>query len=116
MEMFGSVFNRTLEYAEGKTPEVGMGATECGWSDRHAYEVIEVIDDRHIIVRRLDAKRTDNNGVSDSQDYEFTSNPNNHTCKLFLTKQGRWRERIGRRLGCNGWLVGKAMEYYDYSF
>lgn len=116
MELYGSLHNRLLENADSPVPKVGMGATECGYSDRHAYEVIEVKDERHIVVRRLDSKRIDKNGMSECQEYEYTSNPRNHTCNLFLTKQGKWRERIGRRLGCNGWLVGKAMEYYDYSF
>ena len=55
--MYGNVINRVME--KSKTPEivVGMGATECLWSDRHAYEVIAVQDEKHITVRRLNTDR-----------------------------------------------------------
>ena len=112
---YGSITNRIEEKVNTK-PEVGMGVTEYCWSDTHAYEIIAVKDERHITVRRLDHKRIDNNGMSDSQQYEYFSNEANHTCELFFTKQGVWRERIGRHLGCNTWGVGRAREYYDYSF
>lgn len=112
---YGSLENRIAERHSNK-PEIGMGATEYCWSDRHAYEVVAIKDDRHITVRRLDYKRVDENGMSDSQDYEFYSNENNRTCELFLTKQGTWKERIGRSLGCNIFGIGVAREYYDYSF
>lgn len=117
-ELYGSLHNRMLENSNGQpVPQVGMGATECMYSDRHAYEIIEVKDERHIVVRQYDTKRIDNNGMSESQEYEYISNPNNPTRNLFLTKQGRWRERVGQRgLGRNGWVIGRATEYYDYSF
>lgn len=98
------------------TPVVGMGVTRCCWSDRHPYEIIEVKDDRHIVVREMHAKRIDTNGMSDCQDYEYTSNENGRVQELFLTKQGRWRDRQGRKLGCDGWALGYAQKYYDYSF
>lgn len=112
---YGSLQNRLLEKVN-KEPQVGMGVTEYCWSDRHAYEVIAVKDARHITVRRLDYKRIDNNGMSEDQEYEFKSNEKNHTCELFLTKKGVWRERIGRSLGCDTFGIGRADEYYDYSF
>lgn len=114
---YGSVQNRIMESSAMPKPEVGMGATECGYTDRHPYEIIEVADDRHIIVRALDYKRTDDNGMSDCQDYEYSSNPENHTAKLFLTKKGEWRERYpSGKLGCNRFFIGRAEKYYDYSF
>ena len=93
-----------------------MGVTEMCWSDRNPYEVVEVIDDRHIKVRALDWKRVDNNGMGESQDYEYFSNEDNAVITLFLTTQNRWRERIGRSLGCNSFHVGFAERYYDFSF
>ena len=117
MAWYGSFQNRLAENCKQPKPEVGMGVTEYCWSDRHAYEITEVIDDRHIIIRRLDYKRIDNNGMSECQDYEYTSNPDNHSIKLFLTKQGQWKERIGSHsLGCNTFGIGRAEEYYDFSF
>jgi hypothetical protein len=113
---YGSVQNRIMERSNMPAPEVGMGVTRCMWSDREPYEVIEVQDERHIKVRKMHAKRIDKNGMSDCQDYIYTSNENGSVVDLFLTKQGRWRDRHGRKLGCDGWLIGKAEKYYDYSF
>lgn len=114
---YGSLNNRISERAKNPVPVVGMGATEYCWSDRHAYEIIEVKDARHITVRAYDCRRTDNNGMSECQDYEYVSNPDGEICHLFLTQKGVWRERYGnRKLGCNRWGIGHAEEYYDYSF
>lgn len=113
---YGSLNNRVAEMCKQPKPEVGMGVTEMCWSDRHPYEIVNVIDDRHIEIRKLDTKRIDSNGMSECQDYEYSSNEDNPTVKLFLTKQNKWRERIGRRLGCNTFVIGYAEKYYDYSF
>lgn len=113
---YGSLQNRLMERGQMPKPEVGMGATELCWSDRHPYEVVEVIDDRHIVVRPLKWRRIDDNGFSESQEYEYESNPEARTCKLFLTKQGEWRERIGRSLGSSRFAIGFAERYYDFSF
>lgn len=51
---YGSLNNRIME--RGKDAEeitVGMGVTEFFWSDRHAYEVTKVIDQKHIYIREL---------------------------------------------------------------
>ena len=113
---YGSLQNRMMERGKMPEPQVGMGATECFYSDRKPYEIIEVKDARHITVRALDYKRIDDYGMSDCQDYEYISNPENPTAELFLTKQGEWRQRYGRRLGCNRFIIGYAERYYDFSF
>ena len=114
---YGSIDNRILENSKMVEPKVGMGVTECCYTDRHPYEIVEVKDERHIVVRALDWKRTDHNGLSECQEYEYTSNPNNHTANLFLTKKGQWRERYANRsLGCNGFYIGFAERYYDPCF
>jgi hypothetical protein len=111
----GSLQNRIAERINIK-PEIGMGVTEYWWSDREPYEIIAIKDDRHITVRRLDYKRIDNNGISEMQEYEYYSNDKNDTHELFLTKQGVWRERIGRSLGPNKFGIGRAERYYDPTF
>lgn len=114
---YGSIDNRLLENAKMPDPVVGMGATEICYSDRHPYEVIAVKDARHITVRELDWKRIDHNGMSESQEYKYSSNPENRTANLFLTKQGKWRERqADGRLGCNAFYIGFAERYYDFCF
>lgn len=116
MRLEGSFQNRLMELGRNPEPVVGMGVTETLWSDRHPWEIIEVIDSRHIVIRELDAKRKDHNGLSECQEYEYSSNPENRTAKLFKTKKGQWRERIGRRLGCTKFIIGRAEKYWDPTF
>ena len=114
---YGNLNNRIDERRRSASPEVGMGATEYLWSDRHAYEVIAVKDDRHVTVRRYKCKRVDNNGMSEIQKWAFESDPNGRTAELFLTKKGFWVERKGRSYrNSNKWGMGVADEYYDFSF
>ncbi len=75
MKLYGSLDNR---FEEGKTYgeiKVGTGVTEMCYSDRHAYEVVEVIDEKHLLIRRCKATRIDNNGMSDSQSYRYEVEP-----------------------------------------
>ena len=85
MKFYGSLQNR-LEEGKQFVDEikVGTGITEYSWSDRHPYEVIEVIDQKHIIIRALDYRRIDDNGMSDAQSYEYISNENNIKYELVL--------------------------------
>ena len=114
---YGSLQNRIIERSAMPKPEVGMGVTEICYSDRNPYEIVEVIDDRHIMVRRLDYKRIDSGGFSEDQEYEYFSNEEYPLQKLFLTKQGQWRMRIGRNgLGSWRYSIGHAEKYWDPHF
>ena len=92
MKLYGSLQNR-LE--EGKNfigeIKVGTGVTEYGYSDRHPYEVVEVKDQKHIIIRAMDYIRVDNNGLSDAQSYKYISNENNLTYELVLRNNAWYR-------------------------
>lgn len=129
-KFYGSVINRLQENSTGVTPVVGMGVTELCYTDRHPYEVIEVKDAKHIVVREMAYKRTDNCGMSEHQEYEYTSKPEGEIYHLVL-RNGRWRNyewensydnecsrsrKLTRKLGSNGWYVGQAERYYDFSF
>ncbi len=95
------------------TPEVGMGATRLGYSDRHAHTIIEVSKSgKRITVQRDHAVRTDSNGMSDMQTWECTPNPTGATQVLSLRKNGRWAE-VG---GTTFYSIGTRREYYDYGF
>lgn len=53
-------------------PKVGEGATILMYSDRHAYEVLEVSKDyKRVVIQRYAPERADNNGMSESQDYAY---------------------------------------------
>ena len=118
MQWYGSLQNRIEERLVGARPEIGMGVTEMLWSDRVPYEIIAVKDDRHITVRAMSYKRIDDNGFSEVQEYEYTSNPDGYVCDLFKTKRGRWVRRVGTRGVDNssGWFIGRAERYDDFSF
>lgn len=111
---YGSLENRLMERSKQPEPVVGMGVTQCLWSDRHAFEIIEVKDSRHITIRRMAHKCKDYY----AGDWEVWSDPTQQDIRqLFKTKKGQWRERIGKNgLGDTRFSVGKADEYEDPSF
>jgi len=78
-------------------PVVGQPATLCLYSDRNPYEVISIGNGgKSCILRRLSAKRVDNNGMSECQSYEYTSNENAPTIELVWRKNGDggvWKKR-----------------------
>lgn len=79
----GSIINRIHE---GKTfvdeIEVGTPVTEYFWGDRYVHEVTKVIDQKHVFIREMKAIRTDDNGMSDCQEYRYESDENNPEIEL----------------------------------
>lgn len=113
----GSLVNMIC--AEGKNdvkPEINMGATEICWSDRHAYTIVNIINDKTIVVQRDDVKRVDGLGMTDSQVWECTPNPDNDTNIVTLRKNGKWITQGHSMKNGTRWLIGSKMEYYDYTF
>lgn len=102
---------------------VGDGATICRWSDRTACTVVEIDRNSGIIAVQEDtAKRVDNNGMSDLQEYEYERNKKGavHYFKRYKTgwehvvmnnESRRWNKAKGMDL-----VVGARRQYYDYSF
>lgn len=108
---YGSIPNRIEEGREYKKVEVGMGATELCYTDRHPFTVIEIKSPCRILVQEDTAIRTDDNGMSESQTYTYERNPNGEIRELIKTKKG-WKEfKEDTRF-----LIGYREEYYDYSF
>lgn len=66
---YGNIMNR-LEENHDRVGEitVGTGMTEYSWSDRHAYEVVAVRDQKHVSVRELGHKHV---GEAFSNDWEL---------------------------------------------
>ena len=112
----------------------GTHATQHSGSDRYPYEVVSHTTFtsgkkaglvKTVELRPLDAKRTDSNGMSESQRYEFTSNPDAET----MTVRAHYR-KDGTLLGLaaetyrsggvthpiSPVVIGKARMYYDFSF
>lgn len=94
MKEIGSLTNRLEEncYFNGtfNNIQVGTHCTVYLYTDRHAYEVIEVKSQEHLVIRQLKAIRTDNFGMSDAQNYRYESNPTAKPQEIKLTKNG-WR-------------------------
>jgi hypothetical protein len=112
---YGSVVNMVTDSYRSPEPEVGMGATILMWSDRYAATVVEVKRFKTgqragqvsaVVVTQDTAKRVDDNGMSESQKYEFTSNPDGQRKVFKVDKAGRFK----------GLSLGHRSEYYDYSF
>lgn len=86
MAWYGSVHNRLEENREFCDEiKIGTGVTEYLYSDRHPYEVIDVVDQKHVYIRELDHKLI---GEPYSNDWELISNENNTV--YYLTKRGKY--------------------------
>lgn len=88
---YGNLQNRLEEnrqYCEEIT--VGTGVTEYHYSDREAYEVIAVENQKHVTVRKLDHKLV---GEPMTNDWELVSNEENPTYEL--VKRGKyWYSKV----------------------
>lgn len=124
----GSFVNHLRSRAVIGQPEarVGMGATLLGWTDRHAATVasIEKVGTRLIVgVRQDHARRTDSNGFSESQDYEFTPDAHGFLRHFRANRAGLWEEvafnEATRRWSAAGGYrlrLGAREEYHDFAF
>ena len=97
-------------------PIIGQGATKYVGSDRYAYEVVEVLNDRSILVREMRVIRMDQNGWSSEQTYRFESDPDADVEHFTLRKGGYWIKkgvtvRYGSRL-----ILGIQDHYMDPCF
>lgn len=87
MKLYGSLNNRMEEnrmYC--KEIEVGTGMTRYDYSDRHAYEVVKVINQTNVFVREYDHEIA---GEPMSNQWKLVSNENNPVIELKL-KNGVW--------------------------
>ncbi len=120
MEMYGNLMNRIAENHDStEVIEVGTKMTQYLWSDRLAWEVVAVKDQKHVTVRELRAKCI---GGAYSNEWELSSDPNGRKMELAQRSNGRWYE-ISR--DSNGHIYhwekinvsfGHADYYYDYEF
>lgn len=126
----GSVFNHIDSRSVRGEPEpfVGMGATILHWTDRSAATVVKIEVIRkvtYITTQDDNAVRKDKNGMSESQDYDYTPDLNGHL-RVFKKhpKTGFWKfcvlnsdtGRYVQQTHGSGLKLGVRDEYYDYSF
>jgi hypothetical protein len=106
-------------------PEIGMGATMLSWTDRNPATIVTVFSKgktQYVGVNEDDAVRTDSNGYSESQTYEFSFNPHVFIQYYRKTSKGTWEgcyinPETGRFVKGNGSLsIGQRGKYWDPSF
>lgn len=92
MKWYGSINNRIEENQKDiPTIEVGMGVTEYLWSDRNAYEVTKVINQKDVFIRRYDVKNI-GSGYGDNT-WKLISNPN-ATEREVVYRYNNWYEKL----------------------
>lgn len=107
-----SVNNWMMAGSKQPIPELGMGATILMWTDRHAATVVKISASGKTITLREDkATRSDGNGMSDQQSYNYEADPNGRELVARLGKKGWNVSRLGA-----GLLLGTRSAYHDYSF
>lgn len=105
-------------------PVVGMGVTFLHWTDRSAGTIIEVFkigNDLAIKAQGDNAERTDKNGFSEDQTYEYTPNPKG-AVSVWRFRNGAW-EKVFLNPDSNRWkksggglIIGKREAYWDPCF
>lgn len=108
------IMDRPCEFCSQPKPEIGMGVTFGCWTDRHAGTIVAISKSgKQITVQGDLAIRTDNNGMSECQEYRFERNPD--APKLIFKITSR-RGRKAWRCGEYAAGLGFRRAYHDYSF
>ena len=122
---YGNLNNRLMENNAFSKVKVGDGATLTSYSDRTAGTVIEMFEQgkaKYVVIQEDTAIRTDDRGMSESQEYKFEKNPKGNISTFKLLPGKPWRQVIkntkGRYIISEGYglSLGHRSEYYDYSF
>jgi hypothetical protein len=112
MRMYGGLMNRLMEGPSPVKPKVGMGVTICWWSDRTAGTISRVSPSGKTFWFKDDtAIRTDNNGISEQQEYRYEQCPDAPEEQVRMTKNG-WRT-VGSKCGVH---LGYRKAYTDPTF
>lgn len=95
-------------------PEVGKGATVLHWTDRSAYEVMAVSEDKkRVVVQQYHPKRIDGNGMSDSQEYEYKELNGFNEVVVWKWGAWRWEKEVIRFVNPPTGYSKEHEKYYD---
>lgn len=123
----GSLVNHLQSRAVIGQPEpaIGMGVTFLSWTDREPGTIVNVFKigkTQYIECTDDDYKRIDSNGISESQKYEYTTNPDGYRSTFRIGRSGKWesvsKNENGRyvKTGGYGLRIGQREKYHDFSF
>lgn len=91
--------------------KVGDGVTWHIGSDRYPYTVIEVVGNFLLKIQEDTAVRTDSNGFSEQQEYEFKPNPEGTVKVITRRNNGRWHERGRDKTRGDVYTIGERLRY-----
>lgn len=96
---------------------VGTGFTECLWTDRSPYHVVEVINHKTVRVRAANVRVVSGYKYDGSAEYEITPGTSEESgeCILTLRSNGKWARQGASSKHCH-WAVGVADYHYDPHF
>jgi len=112
----GSLVNHLRSNHKPSIPEVGMGATLLLYSDRDPY-TIRKVEGKKLWASRDSYTRTDTNGMSESQEYDYSNdnqNDESYWTLFTLRKDGKWHR--GTTLDGMVLRIGNREKYYDFTF
>jgi len=110
----GSLINHLMANSSSPEPKVGMGVTLLYWTDRAPGTIVWVKGNR-IGVQEDHARRVDDNGMSECQEWEYNPNPQAPIEIYTRRKNGRWIKQHARSTR-PGLLIGRREKYNDFSF
>lgn len=88
----GSLFNHLMSN-NSVQPEVGKGGTMLHYSDRDAFEVLSVSEDKQsCTIQMYKHERIDDNGMSDCQTYKYETLEG--PIKTLVFNRGSWKEKF----------------------
>lgn len=93
--------------------DIGMGATIRFGSDCYPVTVVGISTSGYkLTLQEDDARRLDNNGMSDVQDYEYTRNPNGNIYYAYRRANGAYYLKGSKQQIS----LGFRRKFYDFCF
>jgi hypothetical protein len=113
--VYGSFQNHIFGNGKNEVvPQIGMGATQILWTDRHAYTIVEISPSgKKIIVQRDKAHNTGGHG---SNDWTYERDENGIKCAVTLRKNGKWIAKGESLKHGSRFILNWRNENYDWEF
>lgn len=97
-------------------PQVGQGGTHQVGTDAYPYTIIEVSESGKTVKAQRDSYvRTDSNGWSESQTYEYSRNPEGTIDTFTLRNNGNYYQK-GQSQHYHPFFPGNRRFFWDPSF